>query len=159
KEIAQHTLSQNYNLALSGGSDNGKFRASLLASSQPGLLKKSQLDKYLGSFNGTYKFLDKRLSIDFNLIAGHTTENLVNVSNTAGSQGNLVSAALNWNPTVPFRDKNGLYILNSNATVNPLALSDAFNDVAKVNVFLGNISASLKLLDNLEYKFLYAINH
>jgi iron complex outermembrane receptor protein len=83
----------------------------------------------------------------------------VNVSNTAGSQGNLVSAALNWNPTVPFRTKNGLYLLASNATANPLALSDAFNDVAKVNYFLGNISASFKLLDNLEYKFLYAINH
>jgi len=159
KEIAQHTITQNYNISLSGGSETGKFRASLLASSTPGLLKKSQLDKYLGSFTGSYKFLDKRLSLDFGLITGHTTENLVNVSNTAGSQGNLVSAALNWNPTVPFRDKNGLYLLASNATANPIALSDAFNDVAKVNNFLGNISASFKLLDNLEYKFLYAINH
>ena len=159
KEIAQHKISQNYNISLSGGSETGKFRASLLASSQPGLLKKSQLDKYLGTFTGAYKFLDKRLSLDFGLIAGHVTENLVNVSNTAGSQGNLVSAALNWNPTVPFRNKNGLYILASNATANPIALSDAFNDVAKTNNFLGNISASFKLLDNLEYKFLYAINH
>ncbi|HEY4147953.1 MAG TPA: SusC/RagA family TonB-linked outer membrane protein, partial [Chitinophagaceae bacterium] len=159
KEIAQHTISQNYNMALSGGSETGKFRASLLASSQPGLLKKSSLDKYVGTFTGAYKFLDKRLSIDFSLIAGHVTENLVNVSNTAGSQGNLVSAALNWNPTVPFRTKDGLYNLNANATVNPLALSDAFNDVARVNTFLGNISASYKITDNLEYKFLYAINH
>jgi iron complex outermembrane receptor protein len=159
KEIAQHSLSQNYSLALSGGTETGKFRASLLASSTPGLLKKSQLDKYIGNFTGAYKFLDKRLSIDFSLLAGHVTENLVNVSNTAGSQGNLVSAALNWNPTVPFRNKAGLYNLNSNSTANPAALSDAFNDVAKVNTFLGNISASFKLLDNLEYKFLYAINH
>ncbi|HSC40299.1 MAG TPA: TonB-dependent receptor, partial [Chitinophagaceae bacterium] len=159
KEIAQHTLSQNYNLSLSGGNETGRFRASLLASSQPGLLKKSQLDKYIGTFTGAYKFLDKRLSIDFSLLAGHVTENLVNVSNTAGSQGNLVSAALNWNPTVPFRNKAGLYNLNSNSTANPAALSDAFNDVARVNTFLGNISASYKLMDNLEYKFLYAINH
>ncbi|MBS1567049.1 MAG: TonB-dependent receptor plug domain-containing protein, partial [Bacteroidetes bacterium] len=158
-EIAQHKLTQNYSMALSGGSENGKIRASFYASTQPGLLKKSQLDKYLGSFNGQYKFLDKRLSIDFYLIAGHTNEDMVNVSNTAGSQGNVVSAALNWNPTVPIRDKNGLYILSSNATANPVALSDAYSDVAKVNTYLGSIVGSFKILDNLEYKILYALNH
>ena len=41
KEITQSTLSQNYNLALSGGNENGKFRASFLGSSAPGFLKKT----------------------------------------------------------------------------------------------------------------------
>jgi len=158
KEIAQHKLSENYSLALSGGNENGRFRASFLGSSTAGLIKKSSLDKYIGSFTGQYKFLDQRLSIDFGLIAAHYTENLSNVSNTAGSQGNLVSAALIWNPTAPFY-KNGKYLLNSNGVANPLAISDAFNDVSNVNTFLANISAGYKLLKNLEYKFLYAINH
>lgn len=157
-EIAQHKLTQNYSLAVSGGNETGRFRASFLGSKNYGLLKKSSLDKYIGSFSGQYKFLDQKLSIDFSLIAGHYTENLTNISNTAGSQGNLLSAALNWNPTVPFY-KDGLYVLNSNAVANPLAVSDAFTDISGVNTFLGNISAGYKLLNNLEYKFLYAINH
>lgn len=158
KEISQHTISQTYNLAFSGGNDNGKFRGSLLASSTPGLLKKSSLDKYIATFRGNYAFMDKRLNFDFGLIAAAYTENLTNVSNTAGSAGNMVSAALIWNPTQAFKT-NGLYNLNKFSVANPLAISDAFNDVSKVTAFLGNISGSYKLLDNLEYKFMYAINH
>ena len=54
--ITQHTLSQHYNLSLSGGSETGKFRASFLGSKTEGFLKKTSLDKYLGSFGGQYKF-------------------------------------------------------------------------------------------------------
>ncbi|HEX5651946.1 MAG TPA: SusC/RagA family TonB-linked outer membrane protein [Chitinophagaceae bacterium] len=159
KEITQDNLSQNYNLAFSGGSDVGRFRASFLGSRTQGFIRKSYLDKYLGSFAGQYKFIDKKLSIDFNLIAGHTTENIPNVSNTAGSQGNLISAALSWNPTMDLRDNAGNFIFPTNGSGNPLALIDGISDLAKVNSFLGNISAGYKLLNNLEYKFLYAINH
>ena len=41
--------------------ENGKFRASFLASSTNGTFKNSQLDKYIGTFNGQYKFLDKKI--------------------------------------------------------------------------------------------------
>jgi TonB-linked SusC/RagA family outer membrane protein len=159
KEVTQHKLSQNYNLGFSQGSDNGRFRASLLASSDNGFLRKSSLDKYIGTFSGTYKFIDQRLTFDFSLIAANYVETVTSVSNQVGSTGNLMSSALSWNPTVPFRDKNGLYILNSNGTANPLAVSDAYSDVSKVSEFLGHISGAYKLLSNLEYKFLYGINH
>ena len=159
KEVTQHKLSQNYNLAFSQGTDNGRFRASFLASSDKGFLLKSSLDKYIGTFAGTYKFLDQRLTFDFNLIAANYTENVSAISNQVGSTGNLLSSALSWNPTVPFRDKNGLYILNSNGTANPLAVADAYSDVSNVSQFLGHVSAAYKILNNLEYKFLYGINH
>ena len=157
--ITQHKLSQNYNLAVSGGTETGRFRASFFASKNEGFIKKTALDKYIGNFSGQYKFLDKRLSIDFGLIAGHTTEDMALVSNTAGAGGNLISYALNWNPTTPFRNGSGMYNLVSNSVPNPLAVIDGFNDQANVNVFLGNISAAYKIVDNLEYKFLYAVNH
>lgn len=159
--ISQHKLSQNYSLALSGGNDNGKFRVSFLGSRNNGLIKKTSLDKYLGNFDGQYKFLDKRISLDFNLIAGHTTENMGLLSNTAGAGGNLMSYALNWNPTKSFYTKSGLYsgTANSFSAVNPLAVIDGFSDVADVNVFLGNIAATVNIIKGLDYKFLYAVNH
>ncbi len=159
KEITQSTLSQTYSLGLSGGTDDAHYRASFLGSGVNGFIKNSELDKYIGSFSGSYKFLDKRLSIDFSMIAGHITENTPLVSNTAGSQGNLVSAALQWNPTTPFTDANGQYIFPTNGSGNPLAFLQGYNDIANTNAYLGNISASYKLLKNLQYKFLYAINH
>ncbi len=162
KGITQSSLSQNYNLALSGGNESGKYRASFLGSSAQGFLKKTSLDKYLGNFGGQYKFLDKRLSIDFDLIAGHTREHMPLLTNTAGAGGNLLAWALNWNPTVPLTLSNGLWNNNAANTFgqpNPMAVIDAFNDVADVNVYLANISASFKITNDLEYKFLYAINH
>ncbi len=159
KDITQNSLTQNYSLALSGGNENGKFRASFLGSRTQGFIKKTSLDKYIGNFGGQYKFLDKKLTIDFDLIAGHTTENIGLISNTAGAGGNLISYALNWNPTAPYYNSTGAYNLISNSIPNPLAVIDGYNDVAGVNVFLGNISASYKIINGLEYKFLYAINH
>ena len=162
KEITQNSLSQNYNLALSGGNETAKFRASFLGSSAKGFLKKTSLDKYLGNLGGQLKFLDKRLTFDFDVIAGHTTEHSQLLTNTAGAGGNLMAWALTWNPTVPFKSNNGLWNNNTANTFgvpNPLAIIDAYNDVSEVDVLLANISATAKITNNLEYKFLYAINH
>jgi len=159
KAITQNGFSQNYSVAFSGGSDAGKFRASFLGSHTNGFLKKSALDKYLGTFGGTYKFLDKRLTLDFNLITGNYGELLTSVSNTAGSTGNIVSSALSWNPTVALVKSNGLYNFPTNGSGNPLAFNDAYSDVSSVNTFLANISAAYKITDKLEYKLLYGVNH
>ncbi len=159
KELLNHKLSQNYSLAFSGGNENGKFRASFMAATTNGTFKNSQLDKYIGTLNGQYKFLDKKLSIGFSLIAGHTTEDVIAVSNTAGSEGNIISSALQWNPTQDFKDASGKWVYPVNGSGNPLALLDGYNDLIKVNSILGNITASYKILNNLEYKFMYAINN
>ncbi|HEY6901628.1 MAG TPA: SusC/RagA family TonB-linked outer membrane protein, partial [Puia sp.] len=157
-EITQHSTIQNYNIALSGGNDNGRYRASFLASRTPGFIKSNQLDKYIGTFSGSYRFLDNHLQIDFSLIAAHTNENIVLVSNTAGSAGNLISSALQWNPTQAFTDANGQFIYPTNGSGNPLAFIKGYNDLSKVNTFLGSISATYHILKNLDYKFLYSNN-
>jgi TonB-linked SusC/RagA family outer membrane protein len=158
KDITQHTTIQNYYAAISGGNENGKFRASFLANKTPGFVKTNNLDKYVGTFSGGYKFLDKRLTIDFSLIAGHTEENIVLASNTAGSAGNLISAALQWNPTQGYYNSDGSFFVSGNGVGNPMSLLKAYNDIARVNTFLGNATIGFKILDNLDYKFLYSIN-
>ncbi len=158
EDITWHKPIQNYDIALSGGNENGKFRASFLASSTPGLITPNKLNKYIGSFAGTYKFLDKRLTIDFNVIDGYNAETMALVSNTAGSQGNLISATLQWNPTASYYNPDGSFTNLGNGTPNPLMLIKAYNDEADVHTILGNIAASVKILDNLVYKFQYSIN-
>jgi len=158
KDISQHSTIQNYYLAMSGGNDNGKFRASALASKTPGLLKTNNLNKYIGTLGGQYKFFDKRVTIDFNMIYGRTEENIVNVSNTAGSQGNLISAALQWNPTAPYKTSNGMFNVLGNGVGNPLSLLAAYNDVAYVTTLLANTSVTVNIVKGLDYKFLYSVN-
>ncbi|MBS1601444.1 MAG: SusC/RagA family TonB-linked outer membrane protein [Bacteroidetes bacterium] len=157
-DITQHSTIQNYNVALTGGNENGRYRASFLASRTPGFIKTNQLDKYIGSFAGNYKFLDNKIQVDFDLIAAHTNEQIVLASNTAGSAGNLISSALQWNPTSKYTDANGLYTFPSNGSGNPMAFLYGYDDRSKVNTFLGNISGTWHILKNLDYKFLYSIN-
>ncbi|MBN9352097.1 MAG: SusC/RagA family TonB-linked outer membrane protein [Chitinophagaceae bacterium] len=156
--ITENKLSQNYSLALSGGNDNGSFRTSFLGSKNMGFLKKSRLDKYIGTFNGQYSFIDKKLNIEFSAIVGNFGEQLSPVANSSGSGGNIISAALWWNPTFPLMT-NGAYNFPSSGSNNPLGMIEAYDDQTSVNAFLGHISASYSILPNLQYKFLYGINH
>lgn len=158
-EITRTAVTQNYSLALSGGNENGRYRASFLASDQQGIVNNSGLKKYVGNLNGQYKFLDKRLSIDFGITATQYTEQIAPITDNAGSQGSLIAAALNWNPTYRLKNSSGLFNLTGGGGYNPLALVESFNDRNKSTVILGNISAAYKILSNLEYKFLIGINH
>jgi iron complex outermembrane receptor protein len=158
-ELLNKDLSQNYNLALSGGNDNGKFRASFNGSSTNGTIKGSTLDKYVANFGGQYKFLDKRLTLGFGLTYGHTNENVIPFSNNAGSQGNIISAILQWNPTQKLKDASGNFIYPTNGSGNPLAMLKATDDKVGVNSVLANIRAAYKISENLEYRLLYAVNN
>ena len=158
--IIQHKLSQNYSIAYSGGgSENSRFRASFLASSSPGLIRKSGLDKYIANMNGSYKFLDRKLSLKFGLTAASTVEQIAPISNDAGSTGNLVSLAEQWNPTLLLKRGDLGYTTNPNGQTNPLQLSDAYNDYSRVSTLLGNISAGYKITPDLEYMLFYGVNY
>ena len=158
--IDKGALTQNYSVALGGGGENGKYRASFFVGDQDGIIRKTDLRKYVGNLNGQFKFMDKRLSLDFNAAVANVTEDIAPISQDAGSGGNLISAALIWNPTLTLRRSNGLYNQeNPSGLVNPLALSDSYNDITDVTTLLGNFSAGYKFTDWLEYKLLYGINY
>jgi TonB-linked SusC/RagA family outer membrane protein len=161
KEITRSGAStQNYSVAFGGGNDNGKFRASFLYADQKGIIRKSGLKKYVGNFNGQYKFLDKKLSLDFNVTAANISEKIAPVSNNAGSAGNIISLALIWNPTLALTRNNGLYNqTNPSGQVNPLALSDAYNDLTNISTMLAMTSVAYKIIPDLEYKLLFGVNY
>jgi len=151
---------QNYTVSFNGGTENGRYRASFLYSDQQGIIRKSGLKKYVASFNDQHKFLDRRLSLDFNIIAANVTEKIAPISNDAGSAGNIISLALIWNPTLPLVHSDGLYNqTNPSGQTNPLALSDAYNDQTSITTLLGSLSAGYKITPDLEYKILLGLNY
>ncbi|MCS3797900.1 SusC/RagA family TonB-linked outer membrane protein [Niastella sp. OAS944] len=159
-EILRHGATQNYSVALSGGNENGRYRASFFAGDQDGIILKSNLKKYVGNFNGQYKFLDKKLSIDFNTTVANVGEHIAPISQDAGSNGTLISLALIWNPTLRLRYDDGTYNqANPSGQVNPLALSDAYTDISNITTVLGNVNAAYKFFDWLEYRFVYGLNY
>ena len=158
--IIRKSFTQNYSVALSGGNGEGKYRASFYAASQDGIILKTNLKKYVGNFNGQYKFFDKKLSFDFNTTFANVGENIAPISQDAGSGGNLISLALIWNPTLVLQRANGIYNqANPSGQVNPLALSAAYNDVANVTTILASASAAYKITPWLEYRLLFGLNY
>ena len=158
--ILRKSFTQNYSVALSGGNDNGKYRASFYHADQDGIILKTNLKKYIASFNGQYKFLDNKLTVEFNSIFANIDEQIAPISQDAGSGGNLISLALIWNPTLPLVRSNGIYNqTNPSGQVNPLALSSAYNDYSHITTTLASATAAYKILPWLEYKLLFGINY
>ena len=66
------------------------------------------------------------------------------VSNTAGSQGNLISAALQWNPTASYYNADGSFVNREMVHRIRWLLLKGYNDMAHVNTYLGNIGHSTR---------------
>jgi TonB-dependent starch-binding outer membrane protein SusC len=163
-EILRTAYTQNYNIAVTGGNENGKYRASAGYMNQEGIIKESGFKKYSANLTSSFKFTEsKRLGLDFNLMTTSTETELAPISNDAGFQGSLIGTALQWNPTHPLRKPNdSIWIVDpnlGNTTINPLALLAASSDKVTVSTVLASISPSYKILKNLEYRMLYSVNY
>lgn len=158
--ILRTGITHNFNVGISGGSENARYRAAFGLMNQDGIILKSGLKKYTGNLTGQFRFLEsRRLGLDFALMAAQTVETMAPISNNAGFTGSLIGQALQWNPTLNLRQPDGrLTILGNNGAVNPLGMSEAWDDKADVNYLLGNISPYFKITDDLEYRFLFSIN-
>jgi TonB-dependent starch-binding outer membrane protein SusC len=164
-EITRRGVVQNYNVGISGGTENARFRLSLGALNQEGIVRKTGIKKYTANFNAQLKFLESRnLGLDINIIPSQYQEAIAPISNNAGSRGSLIGNALQWNPTEALivknsRGQDSLNVVRGGDLINPLALQRAFDDNSRVTTILASISPYFKFTNWLEYRFLYSINY
>ncbi len=145
---------QNYNVGISGGTDNAKYRLSIGYLDQEGILNKSEIKKYSGNLSTNFKFLEsKTLGIDINLIASQYKEQLPYIRNEVS----IVGDALAWNPTEVLRSADGSFNLLPGG--NPLARSELYDDSAKVTTIFAGLSPYYEITDWLEFKMLANISY
>ncbi|WP_142684436.1 SusC/RagA family TonB-linked outer membrane protein [Chitinophaga polysaccharea] len=159
--ILRTGVTQNVQVAMSGGNETSRYRASFGMQDQQGIVKKTGMKKYTASLSGQNKFLEsKQLGIDYGIMAAQTSEQLAPISNNAGFTGSLIGQALQWNPTVPLTKPDGsLNILAKNQAINPMNMSEGYNDKANISYILASISPYFKFNDNWEYRMMYSVNH
>lgn len=150
--ILQTSISQNHNLAFKGGNENLKYRLSLGTQDLQGIIKTSGQKKYTANLNVNQEYFKKRLILNTGIIYSVVNDNYAPVSTNAGFEGSLIGNALVWNPTRAFTKADGSFDQFSQSDTNPLALLEYFHDKAKTERFLGNMSATLKLIEGLDYK-------
>ena len=155
--ILQNGFQQSYNMAISGGNENGKYRISANLLDQEGIIKNTGLKKYAIDLSTNFKFLEsKKLGLELNVISSQYLQNVP--SPAAGSSG-VIQAALQWNPTDSLRKADGSLNIFAGDRVNPLALTELVKDNLKVTTILGSLSPYYKFADWLEYKLLLSINY
>jgi iron complex outermembrane receptor protein len=159
--IMQNGISKNFGMAVSGGNDGNRYRLSLGVQDIEGIVRKTGFTKYTVNFSGGMKFLEnKRLGFDYSVMTAQTKEDIAPITADAGFKGSLIGQALQWNPTRPLRTANGaLNIDKGGDQINPLAMSEAYNDKATITTVLASIQPYYKFNDNLEYRFLYSVNY
>jgi iron complex outermembrane receptor protein len=159
--ITRSAVTQNYNLSISGGSDNAKFRVSLGLLNQDGIVRKTGIKKYSANISANFKLLQsKKLGVDINVMPSQYREEIAPISNDAGSRGSLIGNALQWNPTQSLRKADGSLDINVGGDLlNPLAVQEAITDKARVTTILASISPYYKITKDLEYRFLYSLNY
>jgi len=150
--ILRTALSQNHNLAFRGGSDDLKYRLSLGYQNQQGIIEGSGLEKYTANLNVTQEFFKDRLKINGSMIYSTVNDSYVPVSTSSGFEGDLIGNTLTWNPTRDFKLADGSFDQPTSSDPNPLAMLEYIDDNAKTNRFLANFSATLTLVEGLDYK-------
>ena len=151
--ITRTGIVQNYNAAISGGNDRGRYRLSIGYLDQEGIIENSDIKKYTANLGANFKFLEnKRLGLDVNLFFTQANEQIAAIDVGVGFEGNLISQAMNWNPTRALRDNNGDLTWVSANVINPLATLQAFKDKANVNTIIASVAPSYKITDYLDYK-------
>ncbi len=156
--ILRTSFSNNQNVAFSGGTEALSYRLSLSSQNQEGIVKNSGLKKYTSNLNVSHDFFDNRLTVDVNMITSSINDSFAPVSNNAGYEGDIISSALNWNPTRNFLKTDGSYDQFSNENSNPLALLDYIDDSAQTLRVLSNFSVSLKITSDLVYKLNFGLD-
>jgi TonB-linked SusC/RagA family outer membrane protein len=108
-ELVNHdNLSQYHNLALSGGSDNTSYRASLYYQDLQGIARENSRQQYGLRLNITQKGLQERLTAQLNLA---TNFNRANLLGGGGWESQLIR-----NPTLPFLNPDGTYYFEGTST-------------------------------------------
>ena len=161
--ITRTALTQSYNAAVGGGTENGRYRLSAGYLDQQGIIENSGLKKVTANLTSNFKFLEsKKLSLNFNVLVTQTDENIVFGNAGVGFTGNLIAQALQWNPThllkKPGTDSAWIDPAVGSTTVNPLAELNYFNDRATVNTVIASVSPAYKITNDLEYKLVYSVN-
>jgi len=164
--ITQTAMTQNYNLAVSGGNADGRYRVSAGYFDQNGIIETSRLRKFTANLSSSFRFLEsKKLGLDVNLLATQANEDVAPINVGVGFEGNVISQALQWNPTLPLQWNSTLpeslrgedgSTFQSAQLINPLTSLAAHKDRSKVSTILASIAPSYRITDELEYKLLYS---
>jgi len=154
-EIFQTGNIQNYQLGISGGTDNVNYYLSGTYFDQDGIILNSGFNRYSITSNIELKASEK-LKIGLNLFARRTQQDGARTQEASGGANNsgVVAAAFKFGPDQPIRDQDGNYTIArlSDAHDNAVAVANEFIDESVTDRFQGNVFAEYEIFDDLSFR-------
>lgn len=150
--LTQNGNTQNHTVAITGGSNNFNYRASLNAIAQNGIVIRSGNQNYIGRIQATQKALDDKLTITMNLNSSvRNTTGSPNSVGRASFTSNLISNAYVSRPTDPVFDTDGSYYADQNVFqyINPYAVAQTVVNEGTSNNLFGNMRVDLEIAQGL----------
>jgi len=143
KEITRTAMTNNHELAVSGGTPTLAYRGSLNYIQRQGIVKNTDFNRLTGRINIDQKLLDNRLSIQYNLAV---TNNVSKLSND-----DVINRAVLFLPTLPVRNSDGSYyeVPGSFDLYNPVAMQQNYKNDEENKVTIGGMNIKYEVLKGL----------
>jgi TonB-linked SusC/RagA family outer membrane protein len=140
---------QNYNLAVSGGTEDLTYRISGGYFEEGGIIDESSLERMNVRVNTEFD-VNSLLTVGEKVTFERTTRNTISETDNVR---NLLIQTLQVDPTVPPRDSAGTFTAQPRTNANnPLAALDFRNNEYNENRLVGNIFAELSVVEALRLR-------
>lgn len=145
-EISRTGITNNHDLAVSGGGENFNYRGSLNYIKRDGIIKNTGFERVTGRINIDQYAINDKLKVQYNLSLSNTNSKL--------TDGGIIAEALTYLPTLPVRsdrtDFGGYYEVDGSFDLNnPVAMQDNFKNDEVKRVLIGGVNISYEIIDGL----------
>ena len=157
--ILRSAVSTSYDFSAGFSGDGSRTRMSMGIVQQEGIVKETGMDKYSFSLNNSLKAFNDRVSFDTNVLVSHVKDEAQAITDNVGFIGSLIGSGLYWNPTYPIYNDDGSYYQVGDTYLNPVELLNSYEDKTNTTRILANISPTVMIVENLEYKFTFGVDY
>ncbi len=145
--ILEQGTVEDYNLSVSGGSEETRFFASMTYHDNEGILRNSRFRRYAGRLNLEH-FAGERFTMGMNIGFTHSITNRIqNDNNIYGA----ISTSILLPPTVPVFNEDGSYG-SAFGLENPVAAVDEYSNIFTNNRIIGNVFGQFNITDDLSVR-------
>ena len=157
-EVFRTGNQQNYQLAISGGSEKTQHYISLGYNDQTGMILPSEYNRLNGRINLTTKATDWLTIITSTLVSRERSNDVTD--NASVARGGVVLSALGTPPTVPKYNDLGQIAQNPlTGWENPLGAIEGSSTNNQLDRLIANVGADIKLYKGLVFQSRFGIDY
>jgi iron complex outermembrane receptor protein len=158
--VYRTAVTQNYNLSYGGGNDNTNYFFSLGYNDQQGTLKGTAMQRVAARINATHKLFDNKVVLAVAMTTSQIKDKGAATGGNIGFEGNVISRAIQTNPTYPVYAPDGSFFTNGTpAFRNPVSLLEQVSNTGSTSRTLMNISGTWNITKDLSYKANFGLDN